>query len=116
MEDNEAAISWAEFSRVEIRAGTIIGARLNPKAKKPAYILDIDFGVTLGNKSSSAQLTEAYEAEDLINKQIIAVMNFPPKRVAGIVSEVLVLAVVQDDGPTVLVSPTQPVSNGARLA
>ncbi len=108
-------IEYADFEKIDIRAGTIIAAKPNEKARKPAYILEIDFGLA-GTKTSSAQITEAHSAEEIIGRQIIAVMNFQPKRVAGILSEVLVLAIVQDDGPTVLLSPAQPVKNGARMA
>jgi tRNA-binding protein len=116
MQGQANEIAFDDFRKVEIRAGTITGARLNPKARNPAYILDIDFGDMVGTKASSAQITEAYDADGLVGQQIIAVMNFAPKRVAGVQSEVLVLAIVQDDGPTTLVTPTWPVQNGARLA
>ena len=108
-------IVFSDFAKVDIRAGTIIAAQFNTKARNPAYILEVDFG-PFGTMTSSAQITEAYTPEELIGQQVIAVMNFAPKRVAGIVSEVLVLAIVQDAGPTMLLAPTHPVKNGARLA
>lgn len=110
------SIDFADFTKVDIRAGTILDAHANAKARNPAYVLEIDFGPILGIKRSSAQLTETYSAQELIGCQIVAVVNFEPKRVAGIVSEVLVLAVVQPDGPTALLSPTMPVENGSRIA
>lgn len=112
MSANNNIITFDDFARVKMCAGTILEAALNEKAKKPAYVLKIDFGV-LGIKMSSAQITEHYTPIDLIGKQIIAVMNFPPKRVAGILSEVLVLACVSEENGTVLLQPTHPVPNGS---
>ncbi|NER47996.1 MAG: tRNA-binding protein [Symploca sp. SIO1A3] len=111
-----AQIDFEDFLTVDIRVGTILSAKLNPKARVPAYEMDIDFGVVLGHKKSSAQLTENYSADDLIGKQICAVVNFPPRRVAGVKSEVLVLAIVCKDNGTVLIEPNMPVTNGERLA
>ena len=107
-------ISFDDFLKVQIATGTIVEAVLNPKAKKPAYALTIDFG-ELGFKTSSAQMTENYSPEQLIGKQIIAVMNFPAKRVAGVVSEVLVLAAVSGQKGTVLLQPQMSVENGVRI-
>ena len=107
-------ISFDDFLKVEIATGTIVEAVLNPKAKKPAFILKIDFG-ELGFKMSSAQITENYSPENLIGKQIVAVMNFPAKRVAGVVSEVLVLAAVSAAKGTVLLEPGMSVENGVRI-
>lgn len=109
-------IEFEEFLRVDIRVGTVLSARLNSKAKIPAYEMDIDFGETLGHKKSSAQLTENYSADDLVGKQICAVVNFSPRRVAGVKSEVLVLAIVCKDVGTVLIEPNLIVTNGERLA
>lgn len=106
-------ISFDDFGKVAIHAGTITAAQLNPKAKKPAYVLSIDFG-PLGNKTSSAQITQHYQPEDLVNLQIVAVTNFAPKLVAGIKSEVLVLASVSELG-TILLTPNKPVPNGSRI-
>lgn len=109
-------ISFEDFLRVDIRAGTIISAEINPKAIKPAYKLLIDFGEEIGHKTSSAQIVQHYTPESLVGRQILAVINFAPKRVAGVVSEVLVLAVVCHETGTVLIGPTQVVKNGERLA
>jgi len=113
---NKPALSFEDFLKVEIRIGTIIEARLNPKARKPAYVMRIDFGEAIGIKTSSAQITENYSAEELIGKQVSAVMNFPPLRVAGVKSEVLVLAGVCDQNGTVLLYPSKPVSDGTSVA
>ncbi|WP_417450821.1 tRNA-binding protein [Kordiimonas sp.] len=108
-------IDFDHFLKVNIRAGTILSARLNEKARKPAYVLEIDFGSEYGIKTTSAQITEAHEIESLPGMQVLAVVNFPPKRVAGVKSEVLTLATVEDDDRTVLITPSQPVPNGTRL-
>jgi tRNA-binding protein len=110
-----AEITFADFLKVDMRVGTIIAAEVNLKAKKPAYILTIDFG-ELGKKISSAQITERYSKAELIGKQIIAVVNFPPKRVAGIKSEVLVLGAVPNNEGVVLLEPNLPVENGTRIS
>ncbi|MFK8103180.1 MAG: tRNA-binding protein [Saprospiraceae bacterium] len=109
-----AEIQFTDFLKVGMYAGTIIAVRLNPKAKQPAYILKIDFG-DLGVKRSSAQLVENYTSEDLLATQVIAVLNFPMKRVAGIKSEVLVLATVCEKEGTILLRPSRGVTNGARV-
>lgn len=106
-------ITIEDFERVEMRAGTVLEASLNEKAKKPAYKLVIDFGI-LGIKSSSAQLTALYSAEQLVGMQVIAVVNFPPRQVAGVKSEVLVLGTNSQQG-TVLLRPAEPVGNGDRV-
>jgi tRNA-binding protein len=105
-------IEYNDFAKVEMRVGQILTCKFNPKATKPAYILTIDFGES-GIKTSSAQLTENYKPEELIGKQIIAVMNFEPKRVAGVKSEVLVLASVSELEGTVLIQPLSKVANGS---
>lgn len=107
--------SWADFEKLDIRVGTILSARLNEKARKPAYVLEIDFGPAIGVRTSSAQIVEAYGTEDLTGRQILAVVNFPPRKVADVRSEVLVLGVVQEGKPTILVTPERCVENGARL-
>lgn len=109
-------ITISDFNKVEIAVGRIIHAEKNKKARKPAYALQIDFGETYGTKWSSAQLCENYQHEDLIDTQIIAVMNFSPMRIAGVKSEVLVLAIVCSEHGTVLVRPDKPVKAGERLA
>jgi tRNA-binding protein len=108
-------ITFSDFLKVDIRVGTILEAGDNLKARQPAYVLTIDFG-ELGEKTSSAQITQNYSKEELIGKQIIAVVNFPPKKVAGIKSEVLVLATVCPTGGTVLLEPNMPVENGTRIS
>jgi tRNA-binding protein len=107
-------ISWPDFEKVEMRAGTIIQVDDFPKAKNPAYKLTIDFG-PLGIKKSSAQITKLYQKESLIGKQIIAVVNFPPKQIADFMSECLVLGAVGDDKEVTLLTPNLPVSNGLRI-
>ncbi len=115
MSNKQDPVQFEDFLKVDIRAGTIIEAQLNPQAKKPAYILKIDFG-KLGIKMSSAQITENYKPEHLIGKQIVAVTNFPVKRIAGVKSEVLVLAGVDESGAgVVLLHPTLPITNGCRV-
>lgn len=110
----ESQIEYTDFTKVQMCAGTILSAEINTKAKKPAYILTIDFG-EFGIKTSSAQIIEHYKTNDLINKQIIAVMNFPTKRVAGVKSEVLVLACVSESNGTILIEPSKPVKNGDQV-
>jgi len=108
-------IDFEDFQRVELATGTIVDARLNEKARQPAYVLRIDFGPEYGEKTSSAQLTGNYSAEDLVGKQIVAVMNFPSKRVAGVKSEVLVIGAVSGEHGVVLLEPSFAVENGARI-
>ncbi len=108
-------IAFDAFEAVDIRVGTIIHAEPNAKARKPAYILHVDFGAELGTKMSSAQITEHYGAEALIGRQVCAVVNFEPKRIAGIKSEVLVLGLHDAAGAVVLIGPDQPVANGEKL-
>jgi tRNA-binding protein len=107
-------ISWADFEKVEIRVGTVLSADDFPAAKKPAYQLSIDFG-KMGIKKSSAQITNLYSKEELINKQVIAVVNFPIKQVANFFSECLVLGVYNEDNEVVLLQPTKAVANGCRV-
>jgi tRNA-binding protein len=108
-------ITWQDFEKVDMRIGTIISIEDFPKARNPSYKLTIDFG-PLGIKKSSAQITKLYKKEDLINKQIIAVVNFMPKQIADFVSEVLVLGVVLDNKDVVLIKPGNKVKNGLRIA
>lgn len=114
-DENLTEISFSDFLKVEIRIGQILEVTDNPKAKQPAYLLKIDFG-ELGQKISSAQITDNYSKEELIGKQVIAVANFPPKKVAGIKSEVLVLAAVCKTQGTVLLQPERLVENGTRIS
>lgn len=108
-------IEWQDFERVELRVGTLLSARPNDKAIKPAYVLEVDLG-ELGVKTSSAQLTAHYSATELVGRQVLCVCNFAPKRVAGVRSEVLVTGVYDQDGKVVLASFDHPLPNGARLA
>ncbi|MEM6401071.1 MAG: tRNA-binding protein [Cyanobacteria bacterium P01_D01_bin.116] len=107
-------ITYEDFEKVEIHVGKIIKAEDFPKARKPAYKLWIDFG-DLGVKKSSAQITKIYQQEDLINKSVLAVTNFPPRQIADFMSEVLVLGVVLDDGEVVLIQPDKEVPLGKRI-
>lgn len=108
-------IAYDDFARVDIRAGTILSAEPLEGARKPAYTLRVDFGPEIGERNSSVQITAVYRAEELIGTQVCAVVNFPPKRIAGFVSEVLVLGMNDLDGNVVLVRPQYPVPNGSRL-
>jgi tRNA-binding protein len=108
-------ISWEDFEKLDIRTGTIIEAKLFPKARKPAYQLKIDFGQELGVRQSSAQITIHYQPEDLEGQQVIAVVNFPPKLIAGFKSECLVLGVYDDQKDVVLIRPGHRVSNGSKI-
>lgn len=107
-------ITFDEFMKIDIRVGTIIEAKLFLKAKKPAYQLRIDFGDKIGIKKSSAQITDVYKPEDLVNKQILAVVNFPPRQIADFMSEVLVLGTYSKQG-VVLIRPDMDVKNGDKL-
>ena len=109
-------IEYSDFEKVDIRLGTIIDIEDNLKAKKKAYILKIDFGDDIGVKTSSAQLVDSYTKEELLNKQVIAVVNFKSKNIAGILSEVLVLGLDTNNNKISLVEPTKySVNNGAKL-
>ena len=109
------SITWNDFEKVEMRVGTIIEANDFPEARKPAYQLTIDFGVEIGIKKSSAQITIRYSKEELIGKQIIAVVNFPKKQIGKFMSECLVLGSVNED-EVVLLSSDLKVENGLRIA
>lgn len=108
-------LTWNEFQHVDMRVGTIVRAEVFKQARKPAYILTIDFG-PLGLKRSSAQITNYYKPESLIGRQIVAVINFPPKQIANFMSECLVLGSVENDGKVVLVMPERKTENGARIS
>lgn len=107
-------ISYEDFEKVEIRVGKVIKVETFTKARKPAYKLWIDFG-DLGIKKSSAQITKLYQPEDIINKLVLAVTNFPPRQIADFMSEVLVLGVVLDDGEVALIQPDRDVPLGKRI-
>ena len=109
-----ATITWNDFEKIDIRTGTIIEVNDFPKAKKPSYQLTIDFG-ELGIKKSSAQITHHYQKEELLNKQIIAVVNFHPKQIATFFSECLVLGVYDENDNVVLLQPDKKVGNGLKV-
>lgn len=109
------ALTWSDFEKVDMRVGTIVHAQPFPQARKPAYQLRIDFG-PLGEKRSSAQITTLYQPETLIGRQIIAVVNFPPKQIGPFLSECLVLGSVAADGTVTLLQPERPTANGERIA
>ncbi|MEX6062905.1 tRNA-binding protein [Providencia hangzhouensis] len=108
-------IEWDDFTRVEMRVGTIVSAQVNSKAKKPAYVMEVDLG-ELGIKRSSAQITVNYTPDDLIGKQVLCVCNFEVKRIAGIKSEVLTTGASDEKGAIVLAEFNLPLPNGALLA
>ena len=108
-------ITYDDFTKVDLRVGTIITVDLFPEARKPAYKLTIDFGSTVGIKKSSAQITTHYTPEKLIGKQIIGVVNFPPKQIGPFWSECLVTGFCDEHGWIVLISPDQKVANGEKL-
>ena len=108
-------ITWNDFEKIEIRVGQVIEVNDFPKARKPAYKLLIDFGDELGIKNSSAQITHHYTKEDLLNKQVIAVVNFPPKQIAGFISECLVLGIYDENNDVILLKPERPVKNGQKI-
>ena len=109
-------ITWKDFQNVELRIGTIIDVQDFPEAKKPAYKIMVDFGKEIGVKKSSAQITTLYSKEELLNKQIIGVVNFPLKQIGPFMSEFLVTGFVQEDGAVVLAVPDKPTLNGSKLA
>lgn len=109
-------IGWKDFQKLEIRVGTIIDVRDFPEARKPAYKLQVDFGQKIGIKKSSAQITDLYTKEDLLGKQVVAVVNFPPKQVGPVMSECLVTGFYREDGKVVLAVPDKEIENGARFA
>ncbi len=110
-----APIGFDDFLKVDIRVGTIVEAAPYPEARKPAIKLVIDFGGTIGRKKSSAQITKHYRPEDLPGRQVLAVVNFPPRQIGKFMSEVLTLGVPDADGEVVLISPGLPVPDGGRM-
>lgn len=108
-------ISWPEFEKVEMRVGTILEVHDFPKARKPAYQLTIDFGSDLGIRKTSAQITKRYQKEDLMNRQIVAVVNFPKKQIGKFMSECLVLGAIGVNGDVILLAPDFKIENGLQI-
>ena len=108
-------ISYSDFSKIEIRLGTIISAELNNKLQRPSIILHIDFGDEIGIKKSSAQLTKNYKVDQLLHKQIAAVVNFPKKQIGNLISEVLVLGFPDKNNEPILILPDKKLVNGGKL-
>lgn len=108
-------ISFDDFMRVDVRTGTIIAVGDFPEARKPAWKLTIDFGEEVGVKKSSAQIVDLYGKEDLLGRQVLGVVNFPPRQIGPFMSEVLTLGVTDGDGRIVLIHPDSPVANGERM-
>lgn len=108
-------LTWNEFERTEMRVGTIIEASDFLEARKPAYQLTIDFGNEIGIRKSSAQITKRYQKEDLLNRQIVAVVNFPKKQIGKFMSECLVLGAVGEEGDVILLAPDFKIENGLRI-
>jgi tRNA-binding protein len=108
-------LSWSEFERVDMRVGTILEVNDFPEARKPAYQLTIDFGSEIGIRKTSAQITQRYQKDDLLNRQIVAVVNFPKKQIGKFMSECLVLGAVGDEGDVILLAPDFKIENGLRI-
>lgn len=108
-------LTWSEFERTDMRVGTIVEVNDFPEARKPAFQLTIDFGSEIGVRKSSAQITKRYKKEDLVNRQIVAVVNFPKKQIGKFMSECLVLGAVGEEGDVVLLAPDFKIENGLRV-
>ena len=109
-------ITFEDYTKVEIKVGTVLSVKKNEKARKPSLVVEVDFGESVGIKKSSAQITHYYDERNLVGKQVIGVCNFPKKNIAGIVSEVLILGAIEKDGKVVLIHPSQNVENGLEIA
>jgi tRNA-binding protein len=111
---NTNDLTWSDFMKIEMRVGTILSAEIFEEAKKPAYKIQIDFG-ELGIKKTSAQITKLYTPEEIIGKQVIAVINFPPKQIANLMSECLLLGAVGGEQEVTLIEPERKIKNGLRI-
>lgn len=109
-------ISWQDFEQVDLRVGTIVTAEVFEEARRPAYVLHIDFGPDIGVLKSSAQITDLYQTDGLVGQQVIGVVNFPPKQIGPIQSQCLITGFPQTDGSVVLIQPERAVENGSKLA
>ena len=109
-------ITYNIFDKVDIRIGTVISVKKNEKARKPSLVIEVDFGGNIGIKQSSAQITHFYNEENLVGKQVIGVCNFPEKNIAGIVSQVLILGSIDEEGKVILVHPSQKSEDGLPIA
>ena len=109
-------ITYEDYNKVEIKVGTVLKVSKNEKARKPSLVVEVDFGDKTGVKKSSAQITNYYNEEILVGKQVIGICNFPKKNIDGVVSEVLILGAIEKDGKVVLVHPSQKVENGLEIA
>ncbi len=114
--ESSSALSWEEFERVDLRVGTVVEVHEFPEARRPAWILIVDFGPDLGRLKSSAQITVHYGRDELLGRQVVAVVNFPPKQIGPHRSECLVTGFADAEGAVVLVGPERPVPNGTRLS
>tara|TARA_Y100001970_G_C14045746_1_gene756237 strand:- start:543 stop:884 length:342 start_codon:yes stop_codon:yes gene_type:complete len=109
-------ITYDIFDKIDIRVGTVVSVKKNEKARKPSLVVEVDFGMEIGIKQSSAQITHYYNEKNLIGKQVIAVCNFPEKNIAGIISQVLILGSIDKEGKVILVHPSQVSENGLPVA
>ena len=109
-------ISFNDYDKVDIRIGTVVNLSKNEKARKPSLVLEVDFGSEIGIKKSSAQITDYYNKENLVGKQVIGVCNFPEKNIVDIKSQFLVLGAIEENGEVVLLHPSQPTKNGLKIA
>lgn len=108
-------INWSDFEAVELRVGTVLKVEQFPEARKPAYKITVDFGPEIGSRRSSAQITDLYTAEELLGRQVVGIVNFPPKQIGPMRSECLITGFCTEDGNVVLAVPERAVSNGAKL-
>tara|TARA_Y200000002_G_C22272182_1_gene492619 strand:+ start:164 stop:499 length:336 start_codon:yes stop_codon:yes gene_type:complete len=109
-------ISYEDFKKIKIKIGTVLEVKKNERARKPSLVIKVDFGKDIGIKQSSAQITHYYNSGNLVGKQVIGVCNFPDKNIAGVISEVLILGAIENDGKVVLVHPSQKTDNGLDIA